>query len=133
MKTKKLAGDLVCCLARRPAVRLGILFGSLRRGRARPESDLDLAVMGARALTVSEKMGLIEALARLTGRPVDLIDLQTTRGPLLGQVLQTGTRIYEQDRALYAELIKRHLFDQADFAPYRNRILAERRRAWMSA
>ena len=28
-------------------------------------------------------------------------------------------------------LSKRHLFDQADYLPYRNRILAERRQAWI--
>ncbi len=128
-----LKDDIARCLARHPRVRLGILFGSLRRGHVRPESDLDLAVMGPRALSVSEKMALIEALARLSGRPVDLVDLHTLHGPLLGQVLQTGKRIYGADPALYAELIKRHLFDEADLAPYRRRILAERRRTWISA
>jgi hypothetical protein len=31
----------------------------------------------------------------------------------------------------YADLIRKHLFDQADYLPYRNRILAERRRVWI--
>mgnify|MGYP001406658797 CR=1 FL=1 len=30
-----------------------------------------------------------------------------------------------------AELLRRHLFDAADFLPYVERLLAERRRAWI--
>lgn len=128
-----LEADITRCLGRHPVVRLGILFGSANEGRAGYESDLDLAVMGERALSAEEKMALIEALARRTGRPVDLVDLQTTHGLLLRRILQTGTRLYSTDDALYAELIKRQVFDQADFAPYRNRILAERRKAWIDS
>lgn len=128
-----LEADIARCLTRHPAVRLGILFGSVKEGRAGYESDLDLAVMGAHALSAEEKMALIEALAERTGRPVDLVDLQTTHGPLLRRILQTGTRLYSTDDTLYAELIKRQVFNQADFAPYRNRILAERRKAWIGS
>ncbi len=65
------------------------------------------------------------ALAECTGRPVDLIDLQTTGEPLLGQILKHGKRLLGED-ALYAELIKRHVFAEADFMPYYRRILMER-------
>lgn len=118
-------------LAQQPALKLAFLFGSLNTGTETFASDLDLAVMGAAPLTAAETKRHIEALARRTGRPVDLVDLQATRGPLLQQILQTGTRIYCTDRTLYAELIKRNVFDQADWMPYYNRILAERREAWI--
>ena len=39
-----LIASLVGLLARYPAIKLGILFGSLAAGRATPESDLDLGV-----------------------------------------------------------------------------------------
>ncbi len=41
-----------------------------------------------------------------------------------------GKRLVGANRD-YAELLTRHLFDQADFLPYRERLLAERRKAWM--
>ena len=94
------------------------------------DSDLDLAVDAGRRLTVSEKMTLIGDLALEIGRPVDLVDLRSVGEPLLGQILRHGKRLLGSD-AHYAALISRHLFDQADFVPYRNRILAERRRAWI--
>ncbi|GBE48594.1 nucleotidyltransferase domain protein [bacterium BMS3Bbin12] len=116
--------------ARHAEIRLVMLFGSLAAGRARRDSDLDLAVATGRALTVVERASLIAELAEATGRPVDLIDLHVVGEPLLGQILKHGRRILGSNGA-YAELIKRHVFEEADFMPYRRRILAERRRAWI--
>ena len=116
-------------LARFPAVVLAVLFGSVALGRQRPDSDLDIAVAAQRALTVAEKMALIEAFAERTGRPVDLIDLKVVTEPLLGQIVRHGRHLLGSDGA-YGQLISRHLFEQADFMPYRSRVLAERRAAW---
>lgn len=117
-------------LARYPAVRLAYLFGSLASGRARPDSDLDLAVLAERPLAPEAKMALIEALAHRFGRPVDLVDLAQVGEPLLGQILLHGRRLLGSD-TLHGDMISRHLIEQADFLPYRDRVLAERRRAWI--
>ena len=113
-----------------PDIRLAIVFGSVAAGKERYDSDLDLALDTGSQMTVNKKMDLIAQLAEATGRPVDLVDLQTAGEPLLGQILRHGKRILGDD-ARYAALITRHLFNQADFVPYRNRILDERRRAWL--
>ena len=63
-------------------------------------------------------------------RAIDLIDLSVAGEPLLGQIVRHGKRLMGSDEA-YGKLISRHLMDQADFMPYRNRILAERRAAWI--
>ncbi len=120
-------------VADHPAVRLAVLYGSVAQGAAGPESDLDLAVMGERPLSAGETVALVRALAHATGRPVDLVDLRTVHGALLAEVLRTGTRLYEADPTVYPSVLRRHLFDEADFRPYRDRILAERRRAWTDA
>lgn len=117
-------------VATQPGIGLVILFGSLAVGAGRAESDLDLAVDVGRRLYASEKMALIAELAARTGRPIDLVDLHVVGEPLLGQILRHGRRIAGSDRQ-YGNLIRRHLFDQTDFLPYRNRILAERRNAWI--
>lgn len=126
-----LENEIAQVLSKHEEIALGFLFGSLSRGAPRVRSDVDVAVAGPRPLRVPEKMELIEALAMLTGRPVDLVDLHAADPTLLRQVLTTGTLIYCTDHLLYAELIKRLVFDQADLMPYRKRILAERRRAWI--
>lgn len=117
-------------LATRTDVRLAILFGSLATGRARAESDVDIAVDLGKTMSAEDKMALIGAIADATGRPVDLVDLRAVGEPLLGQILQHGKRLLGKD-TVYAELIKRHLFNEADFMPYYRRILEERRRAWI--
>lgn len=112
-------------------VKLAILFGSLALGTATADSDLDLAVLAEKPLTTEMRIELIADLADRLGRPVDLIDLQTVGEPLLGEVLK-GRRILGDDTR-YAQLITRHLFDAADFLPYRQRILAERRARWIES
>ncbi len=125
-----LLGQLREVLVHFPQIVLAVLFGSVASGRHRPESDLDIAVAARQVLTVDEKIALLGALAECTGRPVDLIDLSAVSEPLLGQIVRHGKRVLGSD-TLYGALISRHLFEQADFMPYRTRLLEERRMAWI--
>jgi predicted nucleotidyltransferase len=118
-------------LTRFPQLQLAILFGSCAKGNASAASDLDLAVQADKPLDAETRMRLIGDLAERLGRPVDLVDLRDAGEPLLGEVLK-GRRILGDDTA-YARLITRHLLDAADFLPYRERILAERRRQWIES
>jgi predicted nucleotidyltransferase len=118
-------------LAGYPTIKLGILFGSLTEGHATPASDLDLGVAAMAPLDTALKTNLIEALAESSGRPVDLVDLRVASGPILQQVLTQGKLIYCTNRMLYAALIRAMLFNQSDMMPYYDRILAERRKAWI--
>lgn len=117
-------------LARFPALQLALVFGSVAQGRQRPDSDLDIAVAARQALTADEKIDIITALSERTGRPVDLIDLKVVTEPLLGQIVRHGRRLLGSDGA-YGKLINQHLVEQADFMPYRTRVLAERRALWI--
>lgn len=112
------------------AVRLAIVFGSCATGKARPDSDLDIAVDAGQTLTPVQHLALIGALAELTGRPVDLVDLRSAGEPLLGQILQLGQRIHGSDEA-FAYYLTQHMTDMADFVPLQQRILKERRQAWI--
>ncbi|MDF1579406.1 MAG: nucleotidyltransferase domain-containing protein [Desulfuromonadales bacterium] len=111
-------------------ISFALLFGSLATGRQHAGSDLDLAVAADKALSADQRMALINALAARCGRPVDLVDLKTVTEPLLGQILRYGRRVLGSD-TMYGRLISHHLFEQADFMPYRNRVLAERRQRWI--
>lgn len=113
-----------------PGLLLAIVFGSVAQGRATPSSDLDIAVAARHALSAEQKMALVCALATRTGRPVDLIDLHTVGQPLLGQIVRHGRRVLGSVAA-HGLLISRHLTDEADFLPLQNRILQERRLAWI--
>jgi len=117
-------------LTRFAHVEQAILFGSVASGQARADSDLDIAVGASQALTLNERINLIASLTKQTGRPIDLIDLKVVTEPLLGQILRHGRRLLGSDTG-YAQLITRHVMDQADFMPYHDRVLAERRAAWI--
>lgn len=126
-----LAHQLRDILARYPQIELAFLFGSLASGKARPDSDLDLAVQAAQPLDVDTKMAMIGDLAEAFGRPVDLIDLRLAGEPLLGQILK-GQRILGTT-TLHGQLLAKHLRDVADFLPYRDRILKYRRDKWINS
>ena len=127
---ENLTRAILAALDTQPGIRLAIPFGSLAAGRERADSDLDLAVDAGHRLTAGEKLVLMNKLGEGTGRTVDLVDLHAVGEPLLGQILRHGKRLLGGGTC-YANLIRRHLFDQADYLPYRSRILAERRRAWI--
>ena len=114
-----------------PELELVMLFGSLARGTATADSDLDIAVSAGAPLDAEARIRLIDELALAAGRPVDLVDLTRAGEPLLGQIMTTGVRLWGSDEA-QARFLTRHLFDQADFLPYRDRILAARRDAWIN-
>jgi len=122
--------QLQAALAKYPQIELAIVFGSIARGEARRDSDIDLAVQLPTPLDVEQKMQLIANIAAMTGRPVDLIDLRTVGEPLLGQILKHGQRI-RGEAADLAPLMQRHVYAMEDFMPYVERTLEERKRAWI--
>lgn len=113
-------------------IRMAIIFGSLAKHKATFNSDLDIAVLVEKKMTPELKLNLINTLACLIGRPIDLIDLGDVGEPLLGEILQHGKMIVG-NATLKGNLLTRHLIDLADFVPYQTRILDERRNAWINS
>ena len=127
---KQLKNIILPALRDFPEIQLAIVFGSTVKSEENSLSDLDIAIMTDKTIDSRQKTLIIENLASASGRPIDLIDLRTAGQPLLGQIIGNGVRILGED-SLYAQLVIKNLFDQADFLPYRNRILKERREAWI--
>jgi|WetSurMetagenome_2_1015567.scaffolds.fasta_scaffold935367_2 uncharacterized protein len=114
-------------LSRFPHVQLCIVFGSAASGKMSNESDLDIAIAAAQPLDGKTLLELIEAFSTAADREIDLIDLMSVSGPILKQALSKGTVVQNRDKTLYARLISRMLFNQADMMPYYERTLRERR------
>ena len=124
--------EILTALQTVDGLELAVIFGSVARGLARADSDVDIAARYAAALDADEKLSLVRALGAATGRPIDLIDLRTA-GPIVArQALTTGKRLFGTDTA-FATQLSRTLIDYADFAPLIERTLRERRDAWMRA
>jgi uncharacterized protein len=116
-------------LAEIPGLALAILFGSRASGTARADSDVDIAILLNAPISLERKQSIIESIAAELGCPVDVVDLFEAPEPVLGEVLK-GERLFG-DNATYARLLTRHVINAADFLPLRQRILDERRSAWI--
>ena len=119
-------------LRQQKGIEQAILFGSLSTGKERANSDVDIAIEKKHPLSAEEKVELISQLALITGRAVDLIDLSTAGEPILGQILKYGKRLLGSDTA-FAKTALKHLYAQADFVPYIERTLKERRQQWLDS
>jgi predicted nucleotidyltransferase len=74
-----------------PPLQLAILFGSRARGAARPDSDLDLAILPVEpALPLHEENGLVAALERATGVHVDLVRIDQAAPALRWRIARDG-------------------------------------------
>jgi len=63
------------------------LFGSVVRGEARPESDIDILVEFSRPVGLLAFVGLKNRLAELLGRPVDLVTPEALKPTLRDGIL----------------------------------------------
>jgi uncharacterized protein len=119
-------------LALHPDIKLCIVFGSIAADKASQVSDLDIAVAAEQSLSAEKYLELMEEFSSAANREVDLVDLTAASGPILKQALSTGLVVQNNDKDLYARLISRMLFNQADMMPYYDRILRERRERFIN-
>lgn len=82
-------------------------FGSRVQGTARPDSDLDMAVLVEGYADVLLLWELAGALAEVAGATVDLLDLRAASTVMQYQIVTTGQRWWERDSqaALYEAAI----------------------------
>lgn len=74
------------CLAAAGA-RYATLFGSLARGTARADSDIDVAVWFGRRMSSDLRMAITRLVADASGRAVDLVDLDSAPPLVLARAL----------------------------------------------
>ena len=124
------ANRLALLLAAHSDIRLAYLFGSLARNTGTTESDIDIAISMGRRMNATEKAQLIGDIGAAFGRPVDLVDLETANGILLGRVFKEGIRLVD-DVGVRERIATSRANWQTDVAPYLERLRAERRAIWL--
>ena len=88
-------------------------FGSQAKGTARPESDVDLAVLARDPIPSLHRFELAQELATQLHRDVDLVDLRTASMVMRMQVLSTGTCLDAPDKPAQREF---EMYAYADYA-----------------
>ena len=83
---------------------VAMLFGSVARGAARPDSDVDLAVFGE-----VDPLALSGALSTLLCREVDVVRIEGAPVPLLDSILHDGRVVFERVPGAAATLRSRLL------------------------
>jgi predicted nucleotidyltransferase len=92
---------LVEYLVAQEDVLAGYLFGSQSTGKARPASDVDVAVLLKEADSLARfdrRLRLIDEVSDLCGREADVIVLNDAPLILQHQILKQGRLLYERDR-----------------------------------
>jgi predicted nucleotidyltransferase len=102
---------------------LALLFGSFARGDQRPDSDIDVAVSGV----ATDPLEVAAALARSTGRDVDVIRLQDASIPLLESIVDDSVVVHEGRPGAAASWRARVLADLELDRPW----YARQRDAWL--
>ena len=90
-----------------------ILFGSRRNGRARPDSDVDIAFLGDRTVGGYERFMIAQELAGRLAADVDLVDLSTASTVLRAQIITGGTVMYCSDERRRMEFFMKALKEYA--------------------
>lgn len=100
---KALLGAIQRALASSPHVQAALLFGSHATGRARADSDIDVAVLLDEAPPASAKKNALMSLASALGKELradrlDVVLLNDAPPKLAFHILQHGVVAFDKDR-----------------------------------
>lgn len=118
----ELVRKLVEYMAGQEDVLAGYLFGSHATGQARPDSDVDVAVLLSEADDVERfdrGLRLGSEVSDVCGCEADLVVLQDAPSVLQFQILKNGRLVYERDRRARVEFEVQAGKIYADLEPHR--------------
>jgi hypothetical protein len=84
----RLSRDAILALAERHGARDIRIFGSVVRGEARPESDIDFLVELAPGRTLLDWSAFWQDLEKLLGRPVDVATEKSLKPEIRAQAIK---------------------------------------------
>ena len=121
-RVDELARRVRSALETSPDIAAARVFGSVARGEARPESDVDVAVLlrASRTTAADHHRELLDLAARLegaSGRRVELLVLGVHDPIVVHRVLSEGVLVYDADPDRRIDLTTDALARYLDWAP----------------
>jgi predicted nucleotidyltransferase len=109
-----------------PGVAYALVFGSLARGTARPDSDVDVALeLFPGAPRDARAIGALAArLTAAAGREAHVVLLDEAPSPLAYRIFRDGHVLLERDRAALVSRKARTVLEYLDFKPIEERCAA---------
>lgn len=107
-----------------PGIVAVYLFGSVARGNATAQSDIDVGLLYAEApagTLAAQPFALEAALAELLGYPVQCVVMNTAPADLVHRILQDQTLLLDRDRSLRIMFEVKMRNDYFDLKPIRDR------------
>lgn len=108
----------------RPELKLAVAFGSTARGEARPDSDVDLAIL-LDPYSPSLRLETEARLGRAARRPVHVILLDEAPPLLRFEIARDGVLLIERSEGLWPSFKAKAMIDWWEWAPTARRINAE--------
>ncbi len=93
------------------------IYGSATSNKLTENSDIDIAIAGNAPVPSETLVELSIRFSDACHREIDLVDLQANSGVLLREVLCEGRIIMKKSTELYAALIRKMWYNQADVMP----------------
>lgn len=104
MKINEVIKSQIVDFCRKNNVTLFIVFGSYAKEKARPQSDIDIALVLENEKSYANKLLLIFELEGIFQKQVDLVLLKPTTDPLLRfEVFSTGKPLFMRQSYLFEE------------------------------
>lgn len=121
------------CVSKHPDIQAAYIFGSVAQGRARPDSDIDIAVLLGRRLPDSRALHYRLRLAGELGAALHRGDVQLVilndAPPLLAhRVLSRGALVFERSRAARVRFHVQTASRYADMVPTMERYVSRLKR-----
>lgn len=118
MVDESLISQLRGVLLAGPELQLAVLFGSVARGQARPDSDLDIGIGPSDPdLRLHDELDLQVELERVAKRPVDLVRLDRAPVLLRYRVARDGVALLGARTGAWARFAGRAASEHAELAP----------------
>lgn len=117
-ETATLVDRLREALSRRSDVQLAVLFGSRARGKARPDSDADLAVRGDNL----DRLALARDLSLASGVEVHTVDLESMTYPLLDAIVRDAVFVHQREPGAAGRWLSEALLELETDRPWYERM-----------
>jgi predicted nucleotidyltransferase len=114
-------------------IAIAFLFGSAVNNRLRFDSDIDIAIAGYKVFSLNRMEEIACQLSKSINRPIDLIDLLSTKGLVFHRALTTGVPIIVKEKRILTQLMNECAYFGDDFLPAIIHMLEQKCRRFANA